>query len=235
MPRLLLVDDDLRLRALLETYLKREGFQVVLAANGRQMERVLRDNPVDLMVLDLMLPDRSGLEICRDLRAAGNTLPIVMLTAKGDDVDRILGLEIGADDYLPKPCNPRELAARIRAVLRRHQTQPPGAPAQEGAVVEFGPFRLRPTSRVLERDGTPVSLTTGEFAVLYALVSHPGETLSRERLLTLARGRQRGSFDRSIDVQMSRLRRIVEKDPAKPRYIQTVWGAGYVFVPDEPE
>src|ERR1700753_4498415 len=134
MPRLLLVDDDLRLRALLETYLQREVFQVALAANWRQMERVLRDSHVDLIVLDLMLPDRSGLEICRDLRAAGNPVPIVMLTAKGDDVDRILGLEIGADDYLPKPCNPRELVARIRAVLRRNQTQPPGAPAADAAV-----------------------------------------------------------------------------------------------------
>jgi len=233
MPHLLLVDDDLRLRALLETYLKREGFQVALASNWRQMERALRESPVDLMILDLMLPERGGLEICRDLRAAGNALPIVMLTAKGDDVDRILGLEIGADDYLPKPCNPRELAARIRAVLRRHQAQPPGAPASEAAIVQFGRFRLRPAARVLERDGNPVSLTTGEFAVLYALVSHPGETLSRDRLLALARGRQRGAFDRSIDVQMSRLRRIIEEDPANPRYIQTVWGAGYVFVPDD--
>ncbi len=233
MPRLLLVDDDLRLRTLLETYLKREGFLVALAANSRQMDKVLRESPVDLVVLDLMLPDRSGLEICRDLRAAGNLVPIVMLTAKGDDIDRILGLEIGADDYLPKPCNPRELVARIRAVLRRHQTQPPGAPAAAGTVAHFGRFRLNPASRILERDGTPVSLTTGEFAVLYALVSHPGETLSRERLMTLARGRERGSFDRSIDVQMSRLRRLIEDDPAKPRYIQTVWGAGYVFVPDE--
>jgi two-component system phosphate regulon response regulator OmpR len=233
MPRLLLVDDDLRLRALLETYLQREGFQVVLAANWRQMERVLQESHVDLIVLDLMLPDRNGLEICRDLRAGGNQLPVVMLTAKGDDVDRILGLEIGADDYLPKPCNPRELVARIRAVLRRNQTQPPGAPAPDAAVVRFGPFTLRPGTRLLEREGQPVSLTTGEFAVLHALVSHPGQTLSRERLLALARGRQRGAFDRSIDIQMSRLRRIIEQDPSNPRYIQTVWGAGYVFVPDE--
>jgi two-component system phosphate regulon response regulator OmpR len=234
MPQVLLVDDDLRLRALLQTYLRREGFDVVLAGNWRQMEQVLRESPVDLMVLDLMLPDRSGLDICRDLRGSGNTLPIVMLTAKGDDIDRILGLEIGADDYLAKPCNPRELVARIRAVLRRHQTQPPGAPAAEGAVVEFGGFRLRPATRVLERDGERINLTTGEFAMLYALVSHPGETLSRDRLLALSKGRQRGSFDRSIDVQMSRLRRIIEADPAKPRYLQTVWGAGYVFVPDDP-
>jgi two-component system phosphate regulon response regulator OmpR len=230
---ILLVDDDLRLRALLETYLKREGFTVSLAGHSRQMEQVLRETPVDLVVLDLMLPGKGGLEICRDLRAGGNTLPIVMLTAKGDDVDRILGLEIGADDYLPKPCNPRELAARIRAVLRRHRTQPPGAPVADGTVVSFGRFRLRPAARQLECDGKPVSLTTGEFAMLYALVAHPRETLSRERLLALAKGRQRGAFDRSIDVQMSRLRRIIEDDPAKPRYLQTVWGAGYVFVPDE--
>jgi two-component system phosphate regulon response regulator OmpR len=229
----LLVDDDLRLRGLLETFLRREGFQVAVAGNGQQLSRALQELPIDLMVLDLVLPDRSGLDICRDLRAAGNLVPIIMLTAKGDDIDRILGLEIGADDYLPKPCNPRELAARIRAVMRRRQTAPPGAPANEGAPIHFGRFRLLPATRLLERDGAPVSLTTGEFAVLYALVTHPGQTLSRQRLLTLARGRERGAFDRSIDVQMSRLRRLIEVDPARPRYLQTVWGAGYVFVPDE--
>jgi two-component system phosphate regulon response regulator OmpR len=230
---ILLVDDDLRLRGLLETFLQREGFRIAVAANAAQMEKVLHERPIDLMVLDLMLPGRSGLDICRDLRAAGNTLPIVMLTAKGDDIDRILGLEIGADDYLPKPCNPRELAARIRAVLRRRQAPTPGAPAAEAAPIRIGRFQLRPASRVLERDGTAVNITTGEFAVLYALLTHPGETLSRERLLTLARGRERGAFDRSIDVQISRLRRLIEDDPAKPRYLQTVWGAGYVFAPDE--
>jgi two-component system phosphate regulon response regulator OmpR len=231
-PHLLLVDDDLRLRGLLETYLRREGFQVAVAGNAQQMHKALHELPIDLMVLDLVLPGRGGLDICRDLRAAENSLPIIMLTAKGDDIDRILGLELGADDYLPKPCNPRELAARIRAVMRRRQTTPPGAPAI-GAPVTFGRFRLHPATRTLECDGMPVSLTTGEFAVLYALVTHPGETLSRDRLLTLARGRERGAFDRSIDVQMSRLRRMIEADPAKPRYLQTVWGAGYVFVPDD--
>jgi two-component system phosphate regulon response regulator OmpR len=230
---ILLVDDDLRLRGLLETYLKREGFLVTVAANAQQMEKNLQEHPIDLMVLDLMLPGKSGLDICRDLRAAANPLPIVMLTAKGDDIDRILGLELGADDYLPKPCNPRELAARIRAVLRRRQATTPGAPAMDAAAISFGRFKLKPAARILECDGAPTNLTTGEFAVLYALVTHPGETLSRERLLTLARGRERGAFDRSIDVQMSRLRRLIETDPAKPRYLQTVWGAGYVFVPDD--
>jgi len=230
---ILLVDDDLRLRGLLETYLKREGFLVTVAANAQQMEKNLQEHPVDLVVLDLMLPGKSGLDICRDLRAAANPLPIVMLTAKGDDIDRILGLELGADDYLPKPCNPRELAARIRAVLRRRQAPTPGAPAVDAAAISFGRFKLNPATRILECDAAPTNLTTGEFAVLYALVTHPGETLSRERLLTLARGRERGAFDRSIDVQMSRLRRLIEVDPAKPRYLQTVWGAGYVFVPDD--
>jgi two-component system phosphate regulon response regulator OmpR len=156
-----------------------------------------------------------------------------MLSAMGEETDRIVGLELGADDYLPKPCNPRELVARIRAVLRRRQTAPPGAPVSDARPIEFGPFRLHPSSRVLEKDGEPVTLTTGEFAVLLALVSHPGETLSRERLLTLARGRGRSAFDRSIDVAVSRLRRLIEPDPQAPRYLQTVWGAGYVFVPDE--
>jgi two-component system phosphate regulon response regulator OmpR len=197
------------------------------------MQRALTEGPVDLMVLDLTLPDGNGLDICRDLRAAGNTLPIVMLTAKGDDIDRILGLEIGADDYLPKPCNPRELAARIRAVLRRRAIASPGAPSAEAAAIRFGEFCLQPSTRQLTRGDVPISLTTGEFAVLHALVTHPHQTLSRERLLALARGRQREAFDRSIDVQMSRLRRLIESDPSKPRYLQTVWGAGYVFVPDD--
>ena len=229
---ILLVDDDPRLRGLLETYLKREGFQVSVASHSQQMEMLLRERPIDLMVLDLMLPGRSGLEICRDLRGAHNMLPIVMLTAKGDDIDRIVGLELGADDYLGKPCNPRELVARIRAVLRRRQAPVPGAPAPDAAI-RFGRFCLKPTLRILESDEVSVNLTTGEFALLYALVSHPGETLSRDRLMTLARGRERGAFDRSVDVQMSRLRRLIEADPAKPRYLQTVWGAGYVFVPDD--
>jgi two-component system phosphate regulon response regulator OmpR len=230
---ILLVDDDLRLRGLLEAYLVREGFRVFAAANAQQMAKVLQQQPVDLMVLDLMLPGRSGIDICRDLRAAQNPLPIVMLTAKGDDIDRIVGLEIGADDYMAKPCNPRELAARIRAVLRRRQAPVPGAPALDAVNIQFGQFCLRPGSRTLENSGKPVPLTTGEFALLYALVTHPGETLSRERLLTLARGRERGAFDRSIDVQISRLRRLIEAEPGQPRYLQTVWGAGYVFVPDE--
>ena len=188
----------------------------------------------DLMVLDLMLPGEDGLAICRRLRASSPELAIVMLTAKGDDIDRIVGLESGADDYLPKPFNPRELVARIHAVLRRRQpTQLPGAPVPGGELVAFGRFRLDLTSRQLTTvDGDHIPLTTGEFSLLRVLVSHAHQPLSRERLLDLARGREHDALDRSIDVQISRLRRLIEENPGRPHHIQTVWGHGYVFVPD---
>lgn len=155
-----------------------------------------------------------------------------MLTARGDEVDRIVGLELGADDYLPKPFNPRELVARIKAILRRHSRPAPGAPATQEENIDFGPFSLDLATRELRRDGQVLPLTSGEFAVLKVLVSHPRQPLSRDKLMTLARGRDHGAFDRSIDVQLSRLRKLIETDPAQPRYLQTVWGVGYVFVPD---
>ena len=167
------------------------------------------------------------------LRGLGDKMPIIMLTAKGDDVDRIVGLEVGADDYLPKPFNPRELVARIQAVLRRAPaTQPPGAPTTEQQVVEFGDFSFNLGTRSLARNGEQLPLTTGEFALLKVLVQHPRTPLSRDKLMELARGREFGAFDRSIDVQISRLRKLIESDPAKPAFIQTVWGFGYVFIPD---
>lgn len=159
-------------------------------------------------------------------------MPIIMLTAKGDDNERIEGLEAGADDYLPKPFNPRELDARIRAILRRQVREVPGAPSQENEMATFGPWTLDLSRRILERDGEEIGLTTGEFAVLKALVQHPREPLTRDKLMSLARGREWSAMERSIDVQVSRLRRLLEDDPAKPRYVQTVWGVGYVFVPD---
>jgi two-component system phosphate regulon response regulator OmpR len=230
--RILVVDDDLRLRDLLERYLVQQGFLARGAAHAAAMRRELAEHRFDLIVLDLMLPDADGLDLCRVLRAEGVETPIIMLTAKGDDVDRIVGLEIGADDYLPKPCNPRELLARIRAVLRRRTREIAGAPQPEHAVVEFGRFRFDPATRQLTDGDTPVKLTSGEFAVLAALLAHPFQTLSRERLMELARGREHEAFDRSIDVMVSRLRRCVEDDPRQPRWLQTVWGKGYVFVPD---
>ena len=185
------------------------------------------------MVLDLMLPGEDGLAICRRLRGQGERMPIIMLTAKGDDVDRIVGLEIGADDYLAKPFNPRELVARIQAVLRRAPArETPGAPSAASETVAFGAFTLNLGTRSLARGDEPVTLTTGEFALLKVLAQHPRQPLSRDKLMELARGREFGAFDRAIDVQISRLRKLIEADPSKPAFIQTVWGFGYVFVPD---
>ncbi|MCC7483513.1 MAG: two-component system response regulator OmpR [Burkholderiales bacterium] len=231
--RLLVVDDDRRLRDLLNRYLTEQGYAVRTVADATEMNRQLARERYDLMILDLMLPGEDGLSICRRLRGGGENMPIIMLTAKGDDVDRIVGLEVGADDYLPKPFNPRELVARIQAVMRRRPAAgPPGAPVQENQVVAFGAFRFNLGSRSLSREGEDIPLTTGEFALLKVLVQHPRTPLSRDKLMELARGREFGAFDRSIDVQVSRLRRLIEPDPARPGYIQTVWGFGYVFVPD---
>jgi two-component system phosphate regulon response regulator OmpR len=231
--RILVVDDDARLRDLLNRYLAEQGYTVRTVANAAEMNRLLARERYDLMILDLMLPGEDGLSICRRLRGSNEMMPIIMLTAKGDDVDRIVGLEVGADDYLAKPFNPRELVARIQAVLRRRPAAaPPGAPSAEAQMVEFGDFRLNLATRALDRKGEDVPLTTGEFALLKVLVQHPRVPLSRDKLMELARGREFGAFDRSIDVQVSRLRRLVEPDPAKPLFIQTVWGFGYVFIPD---
>ncbi len=231
--RILVVDDDARLRDLLVRYLGEQGYVVHGVADAAAMDRHLARERYDLMVLDLMLPGEDGLAICRRLRGVGEQLPIIMLTAKGDEIDRIVGLEMGADDYLPKPFNPRELLARIHAVLRRRGSDiPAGAPARGGRCITFGPYLFEPALRRLTRDGRPVPLTTGEFALLNVLVAHPRQPLSRDKLMELARGRELEVYDRSIDVQISRLRKLIEPNPGEPRYIQTVWGFGYVFVPD---
>jgi two-component system phosphate regulon response regulator OmpR len=230
--RILVVDDDQRLRDLLTRYLGEQKFEVRAVADAPAMDKQLSRERYDLLVLDLMLPGEDGLAICRRLRAAGGAPAIIMLTAKGDEVDRIVGLEMGADDYLPKPFNPRELVARIHAVLRRKpRGGPPGAPGAEDGSHRFGAFEFNPATRELKKDGKAVPLTTGEYSVLKALVEHPRQPLSRDKLMELARGREYEVFDRSIDVQISRLRKLVEQDPAHPRFIQTVWGHGYVFVP----
>ena len=234
--RILVVDDDQRLRDLLVRYLGNGGYEVKAVADAAGMDRQLARERYDLVVLDLMLPGEDGLAVCRRLRGEqagqGASPAIIMLTAKGEEVDRIVGLEMGADDYLPKPFNPRELLARIKSVLRRKIPQgPPGAPV-EGGSFQFGRFSLNLSTRTLTRDGKAQPLTTGEFSVLKVLVQHPRQPLSRDKLMELARGREYEVFDRSIDVQISRLRKIVEADPAHPKHIQTVWGFGYVFVPD---
>jgi two-component system phosphate regulon response regulator OmpR len=230
--KILVVDDDVRLRDLLTRYLGEQGFAVSALPDARDLDKKLQRDPPHLVVLDLMLPGEDGLAVCRRLRGAGEMVPIIMLTAKGEEVDRIVGLEMGADDYLPKPFNPRELVARIHAVLRRHGDQPaPGAPSDEG-LVPFGPHLLDLAARTLLCDGKSVGLTTGEFSLLRVFAQHPRQPLAREKLMMLARGRDHEVFDRAIDVQVSRLRKLVEPDPANPRYIQTVWGFGYVYVPD---
>ena len=231
--KIIVVDDDARIRDLLRRYLTQEGFDVMVAEDGKALARAMLREKIDLIVLDLMMPGEDGLSICRRMRAANDRTPIVMLTAKGEDVDRIVGLEIGADDYLAKPFNPRELLARIHAVLRRRPPpEAPGAPSSDSEVVQFGPFVFDLGARTLRKNDQELSLTTGEFAMLKALVRHPRQPLSREKLALLARGREFEPFDRSLDVQISRLRKLVEQDAAAPRYIQTVWGVGYVFVPD---
>lgn len=230
--RILVVDDDARLRTLLQRFLEDDGFLVKVAHDGKQMDKLMSREMFSLIVLDLMLPDEDGIAICKRLRQKGEDTPIIMLTAKGQEADRILGLTAGADDYLPKPFNPKELLARIKAVLRRQSRELPGAPSQIAERITFGDWTLDLSTRTLKKAGNVVTLTTGEFSVLKALVQHPREPLTRDKLMQLARGREWGAMERSIDVQVSRLRRLIEDNPQNTRYIQTVWGIGYVFVPD---
>ena len=230
--RILIIDDDGALTDLLTDYLNMEGFSATSANNGPDGLKRLEDETFDLVVLDVMMPGMSGVEVLKEIRAKGQ-LPVLMLTAKGDPIDRIVGLELGADDYIAKPFNPRELLARIHAVLRRRPApDAPGAPSRENEIVTFGDFELDLGTRVLKKNGEPVPLTTGEFAVLKAFARHPRQPLSRDKLMEMARGREYEAFDRSLDVQVSRLRKLIEPDSSKPRYLQTVWGLGYVFIPD---
>lgn len=229
------VDDDPELRTLLAEYLAREQFDVRTFPDAADVLRRLPRERPDLIVLDLMMPGEDGLSVCRRIRAAGDEVPIIMLTARADPVDRVIGIETGADDYLGKPFLPRELSARIHAVLRRRRAPLPGAPLPDSEVVSFGDCRLDLSSRSLFRAGARVELTTGEFGLLAALARHPHQPLTRERLIELARGPESDTNERSMDVQISRLRRLIEPNPVRPRHIQTVWGVGYVFVPETGE
>lgn len=236
-PHILIVDDDPRLRDLLQRYLSDQGFEIVVVADGRALDEHMKRGRYDALVLDLMLPGEDGLSILRRLRVARPDLPILMLTARAEDIDRIVGLEMGADDYLGKPFNPRELVARLRAILRRQTGAPTGhspgnAPDPDGGEIIFGEFTLRLGSRELWRGGERLPLTGGEFAILRVLASHPRRALSREQLMEMARGREHEAFDRAIDVQISRLRKLIEQDVSQPRIIQTVRGHGYTFVPE---
>ena len=232
-PHILIVDDHRDIRELVSRALSKEGFRVSVAADGRAMRKVIEDSRIDLILLDLMLPGEDGLSLCRGLRAQ-SSIPIIMLTVKGDELDRVIGLEMGADDYLPKPFGSRELVARIRAVLRRSQEKTPARddPTRRPKGYGFDRWRLDTARRELVGDdGVTLPLSTGEYDLLIAFVERPQRVLSRDQLLDLARGRAAIGLDRSIDTQVSRLRRKLELDPGDPRIIKTVWGGGYMFTP----
>ena len=231
-PHILVVDDHREIRDLVSRALTKEGFRVSAAADGRAMRKVLADGRIDLILLDLMLPGEDGLSLCRSLRAESH-IPIIMLTAKGDEVDRVIGLEMGADDYLPKPFGSRELIARIKAVLRRTDESPSVArTGEQPKRYRFEGWLLDTGAReLLRKDGVTVPLSTGEYDLLIVLVERPQRVLTRDQLLDLARGRTASALDRSIDTQVSRLRKKLERDPADPKIIKTVWGGGYMFTP----
>lgn len=223
--RILVVDDDPELRSLLQRFLGEHGFKVRTASGGAEMDRELSREPADLLVLDLMMPGEDGLALTRRLRAAGENVPILMLTARGDPIDRVLGLEMGCDDYLAKPFLPRELVARVSAILRR--MGPAAASGEE--VIFFGPYRLDIGGHVLTRDGSEIALSSREFALLAALAQARGRTLSRATLVERAIGRDAEVTDRAIDVAVARLRKAIGDDPSDPKWIVTVWGTGYML------
>lgn len=229
---IVVVDDDHDVRSTVAEYLMRNGFAVTECAGGDALRCAMAARPIDLAVLDINMPGDDGLTLAREIRASGEA-GIIMLTAKSDDVDRIVGLEIGADDYVTKPFNPRELLARIRSVLRRARTSAGGeAPATMGREVQMGVCRLNLDSRKLYRaDGTEQPLTAMEFDLLATFATHPGRVLSRDQLLDLAHNKDIEPFDQSIDIRITRIRRKIEADPAKPQAIKTVRGAGYVYSP----
>jgi two-component system OmpR family response regulator len=226
---LLVVDDDREIRDLLSRFMKRQGFRVETAQDGREMRQALADWHIDLVILDRMLPGEDGLDLCRQIRAESR-VPIIMLTVMGAETDRIVGLEMGADDYIAKPFHPHELLARVKAVLRRAGDLPAQKHEERVSSLQFAGWKLDPVRRRLESpDGINVALSDGEFDLLVAFAEHPQRVLSRDQLLDLSRGRAAVPFDRSVDVQVGRLRRKIEADPKDPEIIKTVRGGGYLF------
>ena len=228
-PHIALVDDDPKIRELTAKYLSDQELSVKTAANGSELDELMKNNNISLIILDLMMPEESGLNICQRLRVNNVEIPIIMLTAKGDEVDRIVGLEMGADDYLPKPFNPRELLARVNAILRRQQHN---SIQNTKDVFEFGDFSFDISNRSLHKNEQEIQITAGEYDLLRVFAERPKQPLSRDQIMQLAKGKELDVFDRSIDVQISRLRRLIEKDPNKPKFLQTKWGFGYIFIPD---
>jgi two-component system OmpR family response regulator len=226
---ILVVDDDAEIRSLLSEYLQKNGYRVTAVGDGKGMRAALANRRADIVVLDLMLPGEDGLTLCRDLRASSD-VPVIMLTARGEETDRIVGLEMGADDYLAKPFNPRELLARIKSVLRRSRALPENLKADEARLFRFAGWTLDSATRnLVSADGIVVALSGTEFKLLRVFLAHPGRVLNRDQLIDLMLSRDAGPFDRAIDVQVSRLRHRLGEDAKEPAIIRTVRGAGYVF------
>jgi DNA-binding response OmpR family regulator len=242
--RLLIVDDDVQIQQLLTQYLSEQGYAVTAVGDGKAMDEWLQAHQPDLIILDLMLPGEDGLSLARRIRNHGET-PIIMLSARGEEMDKIIGLEVGADDYLAKPFNPRELLARVRAVLRRGCTSPQTGdthdtsasdsnnPGTDDRLLRFGDFTLNIDNRILLQRDEEVDLTSGEMSLLIVFATHPRRVLNRDQLMDLLSGGDADPFDRSIDVRVTRLRRKLNDSGSKPRFIRTVWGQGYRFTPDE--
>ncbi len=231
-PHILIVEDARDIREPLARYLREHGYRATTAADAANARKLMRGAAIDLVVLDIMMPGEDGLSLCRSIRESSQ-VPVILLTARGEEVDRIIGLEMGADDYIPKPFSPRELIARIAAVLRRTQALPPRQKPPESERVKFGDWTLDTGQReLIGPDGMATPLSSGEFRLLSALLERPKMALTRNQLLDLTKGRDAELFDRSIDNHVSRLRKKIEPDPKNPRYIKTVWGGGYMFAVD---
>ena len=226
---LAIIDDDPKILELTASYLRDQEFTVYTGKGGKDLDEILKKYAADLIILDLMMPEESGLQICQRLRVNEVVIPIIMLTAKGDEVDRIVGLEMRADDYLPKPFNPRELLARINAIIRRKEKF---SIKSSTKTINFGNFIFDIQNRSLSKKGKNISITTGEFNLLKVFTERPKQPLSRDQIMQLARGKELDVFDRSIDVQISRIRKLIEDDANNPKYLQTKWGFGYIFNPD---
>lgn len=230
-PHILIVDDNKEIRDLVGRFLQQHDMRISTAPDGKTMHQILSAHRIDLIVLDLMLPDEDGLALCRNLRAE-SSISVIMLTAMGEETDRIIGLEMGADDYIAKPFNPRELLARIKAVLRRAKSMPEQKNIPDETKISFDRWVFNIAKRLLVRsDGVVVPLSTGEFNLLQTFVQRPGHVLNRDQLIDLTQGKESSPYDRSIDTQVSRLRKKVESNPKEPEIIKTVWGGGYVFTP----
>jgi two-component system phosphate regulon response regulator OmpR len=227
--KIVIIDDDKKIRDLIKQYLRDQGFDCDVGENGSELDELIKKQNIDLLVLDLMLPEESGLDICKRLRVNKILIPIIMLTAKGDEVDRIIGLEMGADDYLPKPFNPRELLARINSIFRRSDLDSTEDSPDSGKVIKFNDFEFNPQERTLKKATKNIELTSGEYSLLKVFIENANQPLSRDQIMQLAKGKELDVFDRSIDVQISRIRKLIENNPNKPKYLKTKWGYGYVF------